>query len=805
MAVPLEKFVELLEDSGILAGDTLQDFLPPKREPKTAEELALELVRQKKLTRFQAEEVSKGKGKSLTLGNYVLMEKIGAGGMGQVFKARHRRMNRLVAVKLLPSAMTKNKEAIARFEREVQAAAKLRHTNIVAADDADEANGVHFLVMELVEGSDLSALVKKKGPVSIEKAVNYIVQAAKGLEFAHKKGVIHRDIKPANLLLDREGTIKILDMGLARIHGGAGAQAELTATGAVMGTVDYMAPEQALSTKTADARADIYSLGCSLFYVLTGKATYDGETLMAKLLAHRDQPIPDLRAVCPEVPYELDAIFKKMVAKRVEDRYQSMHEVIVALESRDPVRERTIDSQQLANSSTDTGSLSFLRGISLAPPTPVCPKKKMAWPFTLHGKEKKKWLLIGGGLLGVVVLLAGVILSFRTKDGKLIVTVNEPDAEIQVLNEENKVEITRKGDKGPITISVDPGKHRLKVQKDGFELFTEKFEIESRGEKSITARLVPVEGKPAVLPIEKMLPGVTPQSTVPVASNRRAAEQLFPDFASLTVRLQSGKEVTIGRENKPPLPDEPFELIGLDFFGMGLPPGFTSKVLLPAIAGLPSLNSISNLWEGSFTTAELASLAESPSAANLKEFVVGYCDLSPENLDLLKKFPRLERIGLRATRPTAELFTRLNQDHAGLRFLGLCDLGIDQAPDEPALKAFAGLPVEQVTILHEGAIDRRVCQSIASLPNLKALDIKVRKLNDEAAAELGRCPRLEKLWLPYTSVTDQVLPALDRLEKLIDLNVYSTKITDPELRKFAQKHPKCTIITAALGLIGPSP
>src|SRR5205814_1268911 len=144
--------------------------------------------------------------------------KIGQGGMGAVFKAEHRRMKRVVAIKMLPPALMKDAAAAARFQREVEAAAKLRHTNIVAADDADESNGVHVLVMEFVDGADLAESVKKSGPYPVAQAVNFILQAARGLEFAHGKGVVHRDIKPANLLLGKDGVLKILDMGLARIE-----------------------------------------------------------------------------------------------------------------------------------------------------------------------------------------------------------------------------------------------------------------------------------------------------------------------------------------------------------------------------------------------------------------------------------------------------------------------------------------------------------------------------------------------------------------------------------------------------------
>jgi serine/threonine-protein kinase len=204
--------------------------LPKERRPADGEQCARPLVKEKHLTAYQAQEVYAGRGTRLVLGNYLILDKLGQGGMGMVLKAEHKRMGRVVALKVMSAAGMKNPDAVRRFQREVQAAAKLTHPNIVRAFDADEAAGQHFLVMEYVEGADLSRLVKRNGPLSIEKALHCVRQAAEALAFAHQAGVVHRDIKPANLLLDDEGTVKILDMGLARLEHGSRPSARGTPT-----------------------------------------------------------------------------------------------------------------------------------------------------------------------------------------------------------------------------------------------------------------------------------------------------------------------------------------------------------------------------------------------------------------------------------------------------------------------------------------------------------------------------------------------------------------------------------------------
>ncbi len=276
----------------------------------------------------------------LLIGNYLILDKLGAGGMGMVFKARHRRLNRIVALKILPPSFARDRTAVLRFKREVEAAGRLKHPNIVAALDADEDRGVHFLVMEYVEGHDLDQLVRQRGPLSVVQTIDFLVQAARGLEAAHAEGIVHRDIKPSNLMLDSQGVVRVLDLGLARIveasqplgeaKGGAG---RLTESGMYMGTVDYMAPEQAEDSRRADHLADIYSLGCTLFFLLAGREPFGGETVIKRLMAHQERPAPTLFSARPEVPPVLEEIYQKMMAKRPLSRPGSMGEVIALLEA----------------------------------------------------------------------------------------------------------------------------------------------------------------------------------------------------------------------------------------------------------------------------------------------------------------------------------------------------------------------------------------------------------------------------------------------------------------------------------------
>ncbi len=356
MAVSVEQFGKALTASGLFTAEELKALwsgLPADARPKQGEGFAKLLIDQGKLTPFQADEILSGRNTPLVMGEYILTAKIGEGGMGQVYKAQHQRMNRTVALKVLSVAAMKDATAIKRFQREVRAAAKLEHPNIVTAYDSGDAGKVSYLVMQFVDGGDLASLVRHRGPLEMERAVEFVCQTAQGLAYAHAEGVVHRDIKPANLLVDKRGVVKILDMGLARIDDASGGDG-LTGTEQVMGTVDYMSPEQAADTKHVDARTDIYSLGCTLWYLLTGKRLFDGDTAIQRLMKHRNEPRPSLVKMRDDVSWPLEQAFHKMVAVETQNRYASMDEVLAALEPYRP--SRVGGSQTGMSSGIGTGS-----------------------------------------------------------------------------------------------------------------------------------------------------------------------------------------------------------------------------------------------------------------------------------------------------------------------------------------------------------------------------------------------------------------------------------------------------------------
>ena len=322
--------LELVRKSDLVETGALDGFVSNSGTlPPSATDTATNLIRAGLITAFQAKLILQGKYKGFRLGPYKILDQIGVGGMGQVFLAEHVAMRRRVAMKVLPGRLAANAAGVERFYREARAVAALDHPNIVRAHDVACEKGTHFLVMEYVEGKNLDQRLKEAGGrVPWGEAVGYAVQAAAGLHHAHEKGLVHRDVKPANLLVGRDGVVKILDMGLARFfQDDSDRLTKQLDPGGVMGTADYVAPEQLIDTAITDHRADIYSLGATVYHLITGKPPFAGSTT-AKLVAHQLKTAPLAHSVQAGVPAELSAVVQKMMAKDPAERYQTAAEAI---------------------------------------------------------------------------------------------------------------------------------------------------------------------------------------------------------------------------------------------------------------------------------------------------------------------------------------------------------------------------------------------------------------------------------------------------------------------------------------------
>ena len=268
------------------------------------------------------------------LGDYEIIEELGRGGMGVVYKARHRRLKRLVALKVLRPDWAANRKALERFTREIEAVGRLHHVNLVTATDAREDAGFCFLVMEYVEGRNLPALVRRCGRLPVADACEIARQVALGLDHSHRQGLVHRDIQPSNVMLANDGTVKILDMGLARLQDSLPPREGLTASGQLLGNPDYVSPEQACGEAHIDIRSDIYGLGCTLYYLLAGMPPFgppDHASFTAKVAAHVHKPFPSISTLRGDVPQPLQGVLERMVAKERQERFNCPAEVMAAL------------------------------------------------------------------------------------------------------------------------------------------------------------------------------------------------------------------------------------------------------------------------------------------------------------------------------------------------------------------------------------------------------------------------------------------------------------------------------------------
>jgi WD40 repeat protein/tRNA A-37 threonylcarbamoyl transferase component Bud32 len=424
MASSATSLLEALRQHGLLSVERLDEVVSLQGRFADPRDLARELARRGWLTPLQINRILQGRAGELVLGQYVLQEKLGEGGMGEVYRAWHRRLDRLVALKLIRPQILEKTQTVERFLREARAAARLSHPNIVLVHDADEVAGTHFLVMELVEGTNLARLVKTQGPLPVSQACDYIRQAALGLQHVYEKGLVHRDIKPQNLLLTKQGVVKVADFGLAGFRAVVSATMTegLTVEGAMMGTSDFMAPEQARDPRAVDIRGDLYSLGCTLYYLLTGRVPFPGGTLTDKLLRHQQREPEPIERLRPEVGPDVPPLLHRLMAKQPQDRFATPLQAAAALAE--------VDSSD----SSPTGEL-------LAPsyPATVGPAASTVTETPTHPvlptlARRKRPLAIVGAVLVVIALTSLLLLGRGKHDNNPIPDPIFPSPNVSALS-----------------------------------------------------------------------------------------------------------------------------------------------------------------------------------------------------------------------------------------------------------------------------------------------------------------------------------------------------------------------------------
>lgn len=749
------------------------------------------------------------------VGPYQILKLLGQGGMGAVYQALHPRLEKVVALKVLRVGRVQH-DALERFDREMKALGKLDHPHLIRALDAGEADGTHFLVMEFVSGTDLSVLLAERGQLPIAESCELIAQAAAGLHAAHSRGMIHRDIKPANLMLAKQEfgppIVKVLDLGLALLSESQTPNAGgLTSDGQIMGTIDYMPPEQAQDSHLVDERADIYSLGASLYALLTGGSIFQGRpnaTLMQKLMTLATEPIPPIRERRPEVPEPLAAIVHRMVTRDPKQRFASMAEVITALKpfaaganliallsphQHDAPASGSIDENsglsETVRLSADGYSLARRAGDNAATADTsrnalasgsssyvACNSEPDASSFRLKSKTRT---LIAAAIAGVV-LLGGIVFSLKTPNGEIEVVI--PDDLPADVKKEIKISVTGDG-AAEVANEANGWKVGIKEGKYGVELTggQDRVQIEdkqvtvSRNKKAIvTIRLKPL-GEMAA----------KPNSDKPASPGRQFAEwlQTIPQI-TFDVTLPGGGPYRVGPEQA--LPEK---LLGvqavflqgpvLDQPGHAFAEEFAKRVKGTSLnflqAGSPTL-----------TTEQASRFLQLPEMADLRTVSLASDEIDDGIVESLARLKKLTHLSLRCSKITGKGLSQL-RELMSLAFNGTVNVTVEGFEEFGQLSKLTHLQIGHCpfTERHVEAISK------LKLDNLETYDAGI---TDAVLKRLTGINTLTSLALTKSPITDADLQELKKLKSLATLHLTETKVTAAGVADLQKALPNCNII-----------
>jgi len=717
------------------------------------------------------------------MGEYQLLERLRGGGMGTVYKARQGRLDRIVALKVLSVGRTGNPQAAVRFEREMKAIGRLDHPNIVRAYDAREIEATPVLVMEFVEGLDLAEIVRRVGRISSPDACELICQTALALQCAHEHGLVHRDIKPSNIMLARSGMVKLLDLGLARFFAEdrADAAEEMTGTGQAIGTADYMAPEQASDSRAVDIRADIYSLGCTLYKLLAGRAPFSGaeyRTTLDKLNAHVHEPAPSIRQLAPDVPEEVAEVLGRMLSKDPQNRFTAPAEVVEALapwcagaDLRALVaRAEIATGVPLPPGEGSGGGDGSGNGRSEGPSRERQPVTR---PPLLLASWGWKWfvgqliLLLMAGGLGFAL---GVIITVK-KNGHTQ-QVEVPDDSKTVVDSSGNITVempgtSKVGSPQPPTSTAPPagtGRANLlaEIQRIAFKVT---FEDDNPAKPVIG---VDFRERQVTDDLLEHIKGLTELKSLSLSS------ALSPRGSSLEpLRGLSQLQSLDLSQNR-----------------------WLTNARLECLKGLRTLQSL-DLSDTSLTNAGLEHVR---ALTKLQSLALSGTKVTDAGLEHLKDMSALQSLDLTRTGITGAGLKYL-KGMSNLRSLKLSgplvtDAGMEQLEGlaklqslylwntnvtDAALKDLRGLTnLESLELERTGITDAGL-EFIRGLSNLQVLDLQATKVTDAGLKHIKGLSKLQSLVLAQTGVTDAGLECLKGLTNLRTLDLLGTNLTGPGL------------------------